>query len=167
MVGRWKSAAPCLRGILIASAVALCLLLWQGWRLGAASALWLTPQQRGWLAFVRKDYESALALFEDPLRIGAAAERMGRYAQAAQAYGRVDSAPAHFNRGNALLRSREYAQAIVAYEQALAMAPQWIEAQENLALARHISAYLAQQREASDAGEERQPTPEDTRYGRQ
>lgn len=51
------------------------------------------------------------------------AYRKGDYAEAAHAFGELDSADAHYNRGNALAKAGHYPQAIEAYDRALALQP--------------------------------------------
>ena len=52
------------------------------------------------------------------------------------------------------MKGREYGKAITAYEQAVADAPNWLEANENLQLARHVLDYIERVREQSDTGDE-------------
>ena len=54
---------------------------------------------------------------------GTQAYRKGDFARAAQLYGGVDSADAHYNRGNALAKTGQYPQAIDAYDEALRRQP--------------------------------------------
>lgn len=54
---------------------------------------------------------------------GTQAYRKQDYARAAALYGSVDSADAHYNRGNALARAGRYPQAIAAYDEALKRQP--------------------------------------------
>ncbi|HZX78622.1 VWA domain-containing protein [Lysobacter sp.] len=51
------------------------------------------------------------------------AYRSGDFAKAAQQYQELDSADAHYNRGNALAKAGQYPQAIAAYDQALKRQP--------------------------------------------
>lgn len=117
--------------------------------------LWLTPDQQGRLAYESLDFQAASDLFESPAWKGVAEFRSGRYIDAAATFGRIDSAVGFFNRGNAFLRGREYRKAITAYETAVADAPDWVEAQENLDLARYTLDYIERSREQGDTGEER------------
>ena len=48
----------------------------------------------------------------------------------------------------------EYGTAITAYEQAVAEAPDWSQARENLVLALYINEYIQRAREQSDTGDE-------------
>lgn len=138
----------------VATGIATLLLGWQSVRLGDFASLWLTPDQRGQLAFDNRDFEAAFEQFEDPAWKGLAAYYSGLYEDAAETYGRMGTATGFFNRGNAFMKSREYRKAIVAYEQAVLESPDWSEAVENLELARYVLDYIERVRESSDTGEE-------------
>jgi len=135
--------------VTLLAGMVLALLAWRG---GAGIALWLTPDQQGQWAYDRLRFSEAADLFEDAMRKGQAAYAAGRYAEAAAAFGRLPSAQAFYNRGNAQMKGREYAKAIASYEQAVAEAPDWVEARDNLALARHVLEYIEGAREQSDTG---------------
>ena len=134
--------------------VAAALLAWQAWRAGDLISLWLTPDQQGRRAYESLEFQEAYEHFEDPAWKGVAAYDSGLYPESADAFGRMPTAEAFFNRGNAFMKGREYRKAIVAYEQAVAEAPQWMEAQENLELAVYTLEYIERTREQSDPGEQ-------------
>ncbi len=148
---RWQSL-PLQLGVI--SIVAAGLMVWQTIQLGGFTALWLTPDQQGRLAFDDREFQRAFERFEDPEWKGIAAYYSGLYDDAADAFGRMGSATGFFNRGNAFMKNREYRKAIVAFEQAVAEAPGWTEAEENLELARYVLDYIERVRESSDTGEE-------------
>ncbi|NIP14413.1 MAG: hypothetical protein GWM88_06650 [Pseudomonadales bacterium] len=137
--------------ITLAAAATLTVLTW---RYGDFAGLWLAPDQQAWRAYDRREFPVAFAEFEDPAWKGVAAYRSGLYAESADAFGRIDSAQGFYNRGNAFMKGREYGKAITAYEQAAADAPDWLEARENLELARHVLDYIERVREQSDTGDE-------------
>ena len=116
-------------------------------------SLWLTPDQQGRLAYERLDFNTAADRFEDPAWRGTAAYAAGRYADAAQAFGRIGAAEGHYNRGNAFMKSFDYGKAIVAYEAAVELAPDWPEAAENLELARYVLDYVRDAREQGGTAE--------------
>ncbi|MEJ2601884.1 MAG: VWA domain-containing protein [Gammaproteobacteria bacterium] len=93
--------------------------------------LWLNRDQRGARALEAGRADEAAALFEDPAWQGAARYRAGDYVDSARAFAGLDTADAHYNRGNALARQGEYEAAIQAYEQALAEAPEHEDARHN------------------------------------
>ena len=59
------------------------------------------------------------------------------------------------------MKGREYSKAIIAYEQAVAEAPDWPQARENLELARYVLAYIERAREQSDTGDESELSADD------
>lgn len=88
-----------------------------GWPLGAARAAdwWRRPDQAEHAAL-----EAATQQY-----------RRGDFEAAAQGFARLDSADAHYNRGNALAKAGRYADAIRAYDQALRRAPGMADARAN------------------------------------
>lgn len=65
------------------------------------------------------------------LQAGAQAYRKDDFNGAAQAYGHVDNADAHYNRGNALAKAGQYPQAVAAYDEALRQQPGMADALAN------------------------------------
>ena len=127
--------------------------------------LGLRPDQQGLRLLEQKKPLQALEHFEDPLWQGLALYQAGDYTGAAQRFAEVNSASAHYNRGNALAMSGELEAAIDAYEQALELQPDMQVAAQNKAL---IEQMLEQKREenltppnkAPDTATE--PEPENT-----
>ena len=134
---------------------------------GRFADLWLTPDQQARLAYDKRDFRAAAELFESPAWTGVAEFRSGRYIEAAGTFGRIDSAVGFFNRGNAFMRGREYRKAIAAYESAVTDDPDWIEAQENLDLARYTLDYIERSREQGDTGEKSGIGADETVYDNQ
>lgn len=135
--------------LLIVTAIAAATLGWLYNRTEEDITLWLTPDQRGRLAYENREFSEAMDLFEDPMWKGRAGYATGRYLEAADAFARVPTAVGWFNRGDALIKGREYVQAIPSFEQAVIEDPNWPEAAENLALSRYLVEYLERVREAS------------------
>lgn len=133
----------------IVTGVAAAVLGWLTYKTEEPISLWLTPDQRGMRAYEEKEFSEAMDLFEDPMWKGTAGYAAGRYLEAADVFARVPGAIGWFNRGDALIKGREYVQAIPSFEQAVAEDPDWVEAAENLDLARYVLAYLEETREAS------------------
>ena len=140
--------------LMIVTVLAGLALGYAGWRMDSYTLLWLTPDQGGRLAYENLRFSEAADHFEDPMWKGTAAYAAGRYEEAADAFGRIPSAVAFYNRGNSQMKSFDYAKAINAYELAVAEEPDWTEAVENLQLARYVLDYIEQAREQSDTGDE-------------
>jgi Ca-activated chloride channel family protein len=111
---------------------------------------WLTPDQQGQRLFEQGRYLEAAERFEDPARRGAAYYRAGDFERAAGVFGRLRSAEAAYNRGNALVLLGQYDAAIESYQRALELQPEWVLAKDNLALALARKQLLAPPE--SDAG---------------
>jgi len=142
----------------------LAILIVLGVRSGGFISLWLTPDQHGRWLYEHLEFSQAMDQFEDPMWKGRAGYAAGRYIESADAFGRVPSAQGFFNRGNAFMRGREYAKAIISYEQAVAEAPKWVEAIENLELSRYVLEYIERTREQSDTGDETELSADDFKF---
>jgi len=99
------------------------------------AAWWLTPDQQGQKLNEQGRFDEAAERFADPARRAVAYYRAGEFEEAAGLFGRLTSADAAYNRGNALVMLGRYDAAIESYERALALQPDWPAAAENLALA--------------------------------
>ena len=95
------------------------------------SALWQTPDQRGAEAYANEDHAMAAGLFEAPGWQGAANYRAENYDAAIAAYSALNTPDGHYNRGNALALSGNYAEAIAAYDLTLATVPEHEDAIHN------------------------------------
>jgi Ca-activated chloride channel family protein len=85
--------------------------------------LWKRPDQRGLEALETQQAERAAQLFENPEWRSAAQYRAGQYEASAGSLANVDSAAAHYNRGNALAKAGQLPAAIGAYDRALELDP--------------------------------------------
>ena len=141
--------------------VAAGMLVWQRVQAGDFLSLWLTQDQQARRAYEALEFREAWERFEDPAWKGVAAYDSGLYEESAAAFGRIATAEGFFNRGNAFMKSGAYGKAIVAYEQAVAEAPDWVEASENLELAIYTLEYIERVREQSDTGDESELSADD------
>jgi Ca-activated chloride channel family protein len=141
-----------LTAVLTAGALAVA-----GWSVGWP-ALWETPDQRGRRLMAHGDYAAAARTFADPMWIGVAHFRAGEFKAAAQAFGGMDTAPAAFDQGNALLMMGKYDEAVGRYDRALALRPGWAEAEANRTLARLRAERIRQK--GGDAGDQREGADE-------
>jgi len=116
--------------------------------------LWLTRDQQGRRAFDKGSYAEAATLFEDPMWRGLALFRAGRFGDAAQVFGQVDSPEGAFNQGDALAMQGRYDEAALQFETALHGRPDWKAARDNLALVHQLA---AQKKKEDEGGEEEQP----------
>jgi Ca-activated chloride channel family protein len=83
--------------------------------------LWQRRDQQGYEAMEADDPARAAELFDDPEWRATAEYRSADYAASAATLSALETAEAHYNRGNALARAGELEPAIEAYEQAIAL----------------------------------------------
>ncbi len=140
--------------LLAVTVIAAAVLFWLNGPDGKLADLFLTADQQGRILYEDRQYPEAGEAFTDPAWKGTAQYRAGQYAAAAETYVRLGNAEGFYNRGNAYMRAFEYRKAITSYEQAVADAPEWQEARENLELARYTLEYIERAREQSDTGEQ-------------
>jgi len=153
---RWQVLVLTVLGLLTLSA--------NIYRHGSFLDVWLTRDQQAMRHYKNLEFPAAAEMFVDPMWKGAAFYASGQYEQAAEIYGRVPTAIGFFNRGNSLIKSRNYSGAIKAYELAVEEDPDWVEARENLELSRYVKKYIEETREQSDTGEESGIGADDTVY---
>ena len=116
----------------------------------AWKGLWMTRDQRAAAAFERDEHNEAASLFEDNDWRGASSYRGGNYEAAVAAFAANASADGHYNRGNALAQSGNYAEAITAYNLALALDEQHDDAIKN----KEIVEQLLEQQQAEEGEQE-------------
>jgi Ca-activated chloride channel homolog len=95
-----------------------------------ADALFTPDQQGYWLQYFGY-LELAADRYETPAYRGYALYRSGQFRQAARVLQQVDGMQARFAEGNAWARASDYRQALLAYDKALAIAPEQMEIQHN------------------------------------
>lgn len=103
---------------------------------GCSADYWFTPDQQGDRLMKSEKFEDAARVYVDPLRKGVALFRSGDFEAAAAAFGRLNTAEAHFNRGNALVMLGKYTDAVSAYDRALDLQESWKMAEDNREIAR-------------------------------
>ena len=145
----------------LATLAAGAALAWQFTQLGDFASLWLTPDQQARHAYEALEFREAWERFEDPAWKGTAAYDSGLYEESAAAFARISTAEGFYNRGNAFMKAGSYGKAIAAYEQAVAEAPDWVQARENLELATYTLEYIERVREQSDTGDEGELSADD------
>ena len=95
------------------------------------SRLWRTPDQRGQALLQQGDAAGAAQAFADPQSKGHASLEAHDYTGAAKTLEGIDTAEAHYNRGNALAHTGDLQGAIAAYDAALKLNPQHTDARHN------------------------------------
>lgn len=110
-------------------------------------SLWKNADQRGQQAFEQKQFDQAAQQFNDPQWRAAAQYKAGQYEQAAEALKDINSADAHYNRGNALAKAGQLQPALDAYQQTLKLDPNHQDAQHNKKL---VEEQLKKQQQKQD-----------------
>ncbi len=119
--------------------------------------LWLRPDQQGMRLLESSRPDEAAKRFKNHQWQGYARYQAGDFAGAAEQFSQGDSAPDHYNRGNALARNDELKAAIEAYEQALELDPGLDVARRNKAA---VEAALHQQQTQEEANPD-ESTPQE------
>ena len=83
--------------------------------------LWMTKDQQAAEAFASEEHSTAALLFETTDWAGAANYRAANYEAAIASFSAIDTVDGHYNRGNALALSGNYAESIAAYDMALSL----------------------------------------------
>ncbi|MBU2955289.1 VWA domain-containing protein [Marinobacter sp. F3R08] len=121
--------------------------------------LWQRQDQRA-PELIQKNPETAARQLDDPEWRGSALYRSGQYESAAQAFAQAQGPRASYNRGNALARAGKLKEALAAYDDALAKAPDMEDARYNQRITREL---LKQQNQSQDgSGDNNQQSSGDT-----
>ncbi|MFT7470158.1 MAG: Ca-activated chloride channel family protein [Kiritimatiellia bacterium] len=83
--------------------------------------LWMTKDQQAAEAYASEEHSTAALLFEATDWAGAANYRAANYEAAIASFSAIDTVDGHYNRGNALALSGNYAESIAAYDMALSL----------------------------------------------
>lgn len=111
------------------------------------STLLLTADQQAYQWYQKAQYTKAAESFDDAAFKAAALFKAGEFEKSAAVYATLNNAEARYNQANAQLMMGRYPQAIELYEQALALRPGFLQAQENRAIALARQQLLDQDRE--------------------
>lgn len=112
-------------------------------------AFWQHREHLAHEAFSVEDYARVLELSRDPVLRGSALYRLGSYQDALDAFADGDTATAHYNRGNALAQMHRFAEAILAFGEALRLDPAHAAAEHN----RRLLEYFLEQQSSMNAAE--------------
>lgn len=115
-------------------------------------SLWFTPDQQGQRLMDRGEFQAAAETFRDPMRQGVAWFRAGEFERAEQAFARLGTADAEFNRGNCLIMRGKYEDAIQRFDRALELDPRLDDARINRDIA--IARAKLVERKGGDMGQQ-------------
>lgn len=115
--------------------------------------LWVKKDAQGTEAFAREDYETAATLFTDEAWRAAANYRTGNFENAVADLTLLEDVESLYNRGNALAKLNRYPEAIAAYDQVLAQAPDHEDARFNKELLEQVMEEQEQQQQQQQNSE--------------
>ena len=93
--------------------------------------LWTHAEVLAHEAYRRGDYDTVSQISNNPFLLGASYYRSGQFSRAVEQFSQLDTASAHYNRGNSLLQLERYAEAIASYQLAIDLQPGMINARYN------------------------------------
>ncbi|MCP4411726.1 MAG: VWA domain-containing protein, partial [Gammaproteobacteria bacterium] len=120
--------------------------------------LWQTQDQQAITAYKNKDPKTAADLFQQKDWKSAALYKSGQFNAASDLLSTMDSATAHYNRGNALAYGEQLEAAIASYERALEQSPDMEDAAFNKSI---VEEMLKQQQEQEKQDQEQQDQQQD------
>jgi Ca-activated chloride channel homolog len=118
--------------------------------------LWKTKNQQAAEALANEDAETAAALFEAPDWKGTAAYKAGDYEGAIQSFSQLTDVSSFYNLGNAYARATKYEEAIQAYDAALALEPDHVDALHNKEIVEQLLEEQEQKEEEERQNQEQQ-----------
>jgi len=124
--------------------------------------LWQTRDQQARQAFESGQPERAAEVFQDPAWKAGAQYRANQFEETAKTLQGLESADAHYNRGNALAKLGRYPEAIAAYDKALTLDPKHEDARYNKELVeKAMKEQQEKQQPEKNSGEDQQQDRED------
>lgn len=121
--------------------------------------VWVNTDYQAYTLFKQGELKKAAEKFSDPSWQAAAWYRLGVFDKAAAAYARVDTAEAHFNRGNALVQQGKLEEALAAYNSALQKNIEFRDASFNRQL---VEQYLHASHKKDESASSKQHSPQNT-----
>lgn len=141
----------------------------RGWLLGLLLAVMFTPEKQayawelkdlfvnkdtqGTQAFEEENYDQAATLFKNQAWRAAANYKVGNFENTVADLNLLEDAESHYNRGNALARLNRFPEAIAAYDQVLALAPDHEDAQYNKELLEQLMEQQEQEQQQQQNNE--------------
>ena len=118
--------------------------------------LWKTKDQQATEAFKSEEHSTAALLFEATDWAGAANYRAANYEAAIASFSAIDTVDGHYNRGNALALSGNYAESIAAYDMALSLELGHADSLQNKAIVEQLLEQEEAQNGENQEGEDQE-----------
>ncbi|HJP50827.1 MAG TPA: VWA domain-containing protein [Pseudomonadales bacterium] len=129
--------------------------------------LWETRDQQASKAMQQGDAKTAADLFKNEQWKGAAQYRGEDFVAAARAFASSESDDGKYNLGNALARQGQLEEAIIAYDEALALNPENEDAGFNKQLVETLLEQQQQEQQQQEGNDEQNQNPEDSEENEQ
>ena len=156
-LGYWLAIAAALlmlplfrRGALSALLVAILMIDAAPSNANTLENFWSTADQKGAKALAEGDAARAATLFEAPDWRGTAHYEAGDFRSSSAEFGKLDSADALYNRGNALALSGDFQGAIDSYDKSLEAEPDRQDAIDNRELVKSLLEQQQQEQQGND-----------------
>jgi Ca-activated chloride channel family protein len=156
-LGYWLAIAAALlmlplfrRGALSALLVAMLMIDAAPSHANTLENFWSTADQKGAKALAEGDAARAATLFEAPDWRGTAHYEAGDFRSSSAEFGKLDSADALYNRGNALALSGDFQGAIDSYDKSLEAEPDRQDAIDNRELVKSLLEQQQQEQQGND-----------------
>jgi Ca-activated chloride channel homolog len=124
--------------------------------------LWKNKDQLGQAALQQGDSAKAAELFNNPEWKAAAEYKAGNYEQAIEQLNNINTADAHYNRGNALAKAGQLDEAIKAYNRAIELQTDHEDAKHNRDLVEKAKQQNKQQSSDNKDGEQQEQKKQDS-----
>ena len=124
---------------------------------------WRRPDQQAAAAMAAGDYAKAAQLATDVELRGSAEYKRGDYAAALKEFSRASGPRADYNRGNALAKLGQYAQAVAAYDKTLGADPANADAKANKAAVEALLRKQQQDQAQQNKAQSGQPQSEESK----
>lgn len=118
--------------------------------------LWKNNNQQAYEKLQQDNAADAAQDFTDPQWKASAQYKAGDYAAAAKGFADMNTDTGHYNRGNALAKANQLAEALKAYDQALKLNPAMDDAKKNRQLVEEALKQQQQQQQNQDQQDEQQ-----------
>jgi Ca-activated chloride channel family protein len=116
--------------------------------------LWKNKNQRAYEQLQQQKAAEAAQNFNDPQWKASAQYRAGDYAAAAENFSQLDTADAHYNRGNSLAKAGKLPEAIKAYDEALEKQPDMADAKQNRKMVEELIKQQQQQNQEQNSNQQ-------------
>ncbi|WP_019612963.1 vWA domain-containing protein, partial [Psychromonas ossibalaenae] len=125
------------------------------------ASIWKNDQENAFQAYQDKDYQKAAELYENPLYKGAAYYQDKQYKEALASFTQAasdtpENADAFYNQGNSYAHLKEIDKAIQSYQKALAIRPDFQQAQDNKKLLEDLKKQQQEQESKQQQNSEQQ-----------